>query len=77
MDALALPCGFAGGDATVGASIGIALCPPLVNDTVELMRAADAAMYEAKRAGKGRVYFAPTGDMVKAARIAPRNAANA
>ena len=58
MAALAAPCIFAEGEAFVGASIGIALCPPLVSDAVELMRMADAAMYEAKRAGKGRIHFA-------------------
>ncbi len=42
----------------VGASIGVALCPPAVMDAVELMRRADAAMYTAKRAGKGRVHYA-------------------
>ena len=54
----AFPCGFSGGETLVGASIGIALCPPAVSDTVELMRIADAAMYQAKRSGKGRRFFA-------------------
>jgi len=37
----------------VDASIGIAMCPP--HDTSELMRFADAAMYDAKFNGRGRV----------------------
>jgi diguanylate cyclase (GGDEF)-like protein/PAS domain S-box-containing protein len=60
------PCRFANGSAQIGASIGVALCPPGFADAVELMRAADAAMYEAKRAGKGRVVYArPTADLQK------------
>jgi diguanylate cyclase (GGDEF)-like protein/PAS domain S-box-containing protein len=59
MRALSVSCRFEGGEATIGASVGIALCPHAADDAVELMRAADAAMYEAKRAGKGRVCFAP------------------
>ena len=54
---LVSPCRFSGGETLVGASIGIALCPPALSDTVELMRIADAAMYEAKRSGKGHRFF--------------------
>jgi diguanylate cyclase (GGDEF)-like protein/PAS domain S-box-containing protein len=43
----------------VSASIGVAQCPPAATNAVELMRQADAAMYEAKRAGKARVNIAP------------------
>jgi len=56
------PCIFTGGEAHVSASIGIALSPPAVSDAVELMRIADAAMYTAKREGKGRVFFAVNRD---------------
>ncbi|TAG47207.1 MAG: diguanylate cyclase [Betaproteobacteria bacterium] len=56
--ALEAPCGFTGGAARVGASIGVAMCPPGTADAVELMRSADSAMYQAKRAGKGRVVYA-------------------
>ena len=38
---------------SVGASIGIALCPDDASDMVALMRGADAAMYQAKRHGGG------------------------
>ena len=58
VQALSSPCGFSGGETLVGASIGIVLSPPAPIDTVELMRIADAAMYEAKRSGKGRRLFA-------------------
>ena len=58
MQTLAVPCGFSAGETLVGASIGIALCPPAVCDTVELMRIADAAMYQAKRSGAGQRFFA-------------------
>jgi diguanylate cyclase (GGDEF)-like protein/PAS domain S-box-containing protein len=58
MQSLEEPCGFSAGQAEIGASIGVALCPPVVSDALELMRVADAAMYEAKRAGKGCVWHA-------------------
>ncbi|MGR7994982.1 MULTISPECIES: diguanylate cyclase domain-containing protein [unclassified Xanthobacter] len=40
---------------SIGASIGIALCPRHSTDDGELMRLADAAMYEVKKNGKGGV----------------------
>jgi diguanylate cyclase (GGDEF)-like protein len=43
---------------TVGASIGIAMYPDHGNQTGNLIRAADEAMYEAKRAGRGQFRFA-------------------
>lgn len=43
----------------LGASIGIARLPTHGNTVEELMRAADSAMYEAKRRGKGQYRFAP------------------
>jgi diguanylate cyclase (GGDEF)-like protein len=43
----------------VGASIGIALWPHAGRDSTSLMSAADAALYGAKRGGKGRLIFAP------------------
>ncbi len=52
------PCVFSNGQAYVGASIGVARQPPLFVQPHELLQRADAAMYEAKRAGKGRVSFA-------------------
>jgi diguanylate cyclase (GGDEF)-like protein/PAS domain S-box-containing protein len=43
-----------GHDAVISASIGIAQHPPVPGSAAELLRRADGAMYEAKRAGKGR-----------------------
>ena len=43
----------AGADVTVGASVGIALFPQHGGDAGELLRAADVAMYSAKRTRKG------------------------
>lgn len=63
------PCSFSGGEAHVSASIGIAISPPAVSDAVELMRIADAAMYQAKRAGKGRVLFATSRNERDTARL--------
>jgi len=45
-------------DLPIGASIGIALFPTDAADVQGLMGAADAAMYDAKRAGKNRIAFA-------------------
>jgi PleD family two-component response regulator len=42
----------------VTASFGVAAIPP-ARTALELVAAADAAMYEAKRAGKNRVATAP------------------
>ncbi len=55
---LQAPCVFAQGQAQIGASIGIAQHPPLPNQADDLLRRADAAMFEAKRAGKGCVRVA-------------------
>jgi diguanylate cyclase (GGDEF)-like protein len=44
----------------VTASVGVATIPTSVSDPDGLVRAADAALYEAKRAGKNRVCKAPT-----------------
>ena len=43
----------------VSASIGVARYPHCAGHATELIRSADVAMYAAKRAGKGRVQFAP------------------
>ena len=43
---------------SVGASIGVAIFPSQATTVKQLMLAADQAMYEAKRAGKGCICFA-------------------
>ena len=45
----------------ITASLGIALFPDHVNDPDSLMHAADAALYEAKNAGRDRAVFCPPG----------------
>ena len=55
---LAAPCEFEGGAGQVGASIGVAMHPPLSHLAADLIRRADAAMYDAKTAGKGCVRYA-------------------
>lgn len=51
----------------VHASIGIAAYPEHGGDVHELMRAADAAMYIAKRSGSGLAVYAPADDLEAAA----------
>ena len=55
---LAAHCKFSKGQAVVGASIGVAMHPPLPNHADDLIKRADAAMYVAKQAGKGCVRYA-------------------
>lgn len=57
--ALAEPFDILGRPCTIGASIGVALCTPGYVSADTLLQAADAAMYEAKRAGKNRWVVAP------------------
>jgi len=52
--AIKRPCEVEGGTATVSASIGMAIYPDHATDPAELIRRADAAMYEAKRARQAR-----------------------
>jgi len=46
------------GDATIGASIGIALCPEDTEDPEQLLQRADEAMYSVKNQGKNNFAFA-------------------
>jgi len=46
-----------GNDLSISASIGISVYPKDGRDAIELLRNADAAMYEAKRLGKNRTEF--------------------
>ena len=57
-EALTPPLVFSNGSAPIGASIGIALQTPLADHADQWLKRADAAMYEAKRAGKGCVRYA-------------------
>jgi diguanylate cyclase (GGDEF)-like protein len=55
LSALAQPFSSLGEAATIGASIGVALCPEHGTDLSTLMKAADTAMYHAKSSGRARV----------------------
>lgn len=55
--AIAEPFDVNGQRLSVGVSIGIALYPRDAMNTLDLVRAADTAMYQAKQQGKGRVEF--------------------
>lgn len=56
IERIAMPIDICGDSATVGASVGIALFTP-GSDTsaADLLKEADRWMYEAKKAGRGRV----------------------
>jgi diguanylate cyclase (GGDEF)-like protein len=49
----------AGGPVRVTASVGVAVYPACASTGADLIAAADAAMYEAKRAGRDRIHTAP------------------
>lgn len=58
IEALHQPMTIDGRDLNIGASIGVAVNPPLGEDIDALMNRADQAMYSAKRAGKGCLHYA-------------------
>jgi diguanylate cyclase (GGDEF)-like protein len=58
LDSLAPPFELAGTKVNLSASIGIGVFPQDAADLETLLKYADAAMYEAKRAGKGRFSYA-------------------
>lgn len=60
IEALHQPMAVEGRELFIGASIGVAVYPPLEGDIDTLMNRADQAMYSAKRAGKGRLHYAET-----------------
>ena len=61
---LAEPFELADSAQVCGASVGVALCPAHGTGTQELLRCADIALYESKRAGRGRsTLFAPALDL--------------
>jgi diguanylate cyclase (GGDEF)-like protein len=59
IDALRQAFAVDGRSIRVGASVGICLAPDHGSDSVELIKRADAALYEAKEAGRGRFAVAP------------------
>jgi len=54
IEAVERPYLIGGDEVRVGASIGVALCEPPRHDAEDLLHRADAAMYRAKRNGRGR-----------------------
>jgi len=58
LEALSEPFHVAGAEFQLGASVGIALYPRDGHDAEALLKAADGAMYSAKRAGRGVFAFA-------------------
>src|SRR5690349_5651743 len=54
LEELRLPFRVGGAALQVGASVGISLYPADALDAADLLKHADAAMYQAKRAGRGR-----------------------
>lgn len=65
--ALARPVDLGDGEVLIGASIGIAMAPRDAADPVDLVRAADIALYEAKRGGRRRhaFYTAAMGERIR------------
>jgi diguanylate cyclase (GGDEF)-like protein len=61
---IAQPFDVEGRRLSVGVSIGIAVYPRDAMSTLDLIRAADTAMYQAKQHGKGRVEFHRPGAML-------------
>lgn len=55
LEALAVPYPVSGSEANLSASVGVAVFPEDGADGEALQRAADAALYEAKRQGKNRI----------------------
>ena len=59
LEATAIAGADGSGAVRVTTSVGVATLPDAANDTRELIAAADAALYEAKRSGKNRTVCAP------------------
>lgn len=60
LSALLAPAQIKGSTVSIGASVGVAVFPRDGHDAESLLRSADAAMYRAKQAGRGRFeYCAP------------------
>ena len=64
-----------GARARVGASVGIAMAPEHGNRAADLLRAADAALYQDKFAGGSRCEVASEDDLVRLRRLLARSAA--
>lgn len=58
--AVSAPCEIGGHHVTPGASLGVALFPTGSEGPEDILRQADHAMYQSKRAGGGRIYLRDT-----------------
>jgi diguanylate cyclase (GGDEF)-like protein len=77
IEATSIPLVEGNGEITVTASVGVASIPATASDAHDLIAAADAALYEAKRAGKNRVERAAEPDSREAGAQAQSTAAGA
>ena len=69
-ESMAQPCELGNASATIGASVGVSLFPEHGSDPESLQRAADAALYRAKREGKNRTVVAQPAARTSEARSA-------
>jgi diguanylate cyclase (GGDEF)-like protein len=67
IESLAVPVHGSDETLAVTASIGVALCPEHGDSVDDVLRAADDAMYEAKRAGRNAVRTAPAAAWLRTA----------
>lgn len=54
---ISAPYAISGHEISIGVSVGVAIAPHDGNDPQQLITAADAALYQAKRSGRGAVVF--------------------
>jgi diguanylate cyclase (GGDEF)-like protein/PAS domain S-box-containing protein len=73
LDALREPFVVAGTEVRTGASLGVSVYPDDASDTEALLRHADAAMYQAKAAGGGRLVFHQRSDTLGSRRASIAN----
>lgn len=76
IEAIAAPYDLgSGASARIGASVGIAMAPEHGRRAADLLRAADAALYQAKFDGGSRCHAASGDDLARLRRLASRGAA--
>jgi len=73
VEALRLPFNVGGFNVTVGASLGVAIFPEHGENSHELLRAADVAMYSAKKRSVGVTFYDPSIDEYSTQRLTLAN----